>query len=113
MNKSPTKFSSGQEMYDFLYDDRDLYNPQEEIYVYRYNSAGSINVYTGIDPSYAEELDKGDEYWAAYLGWHGSSIYDNLDYKKEINNTCDDVTDDALAWCESMYKIDGWLDVTK
>lgn len=77
-------FNSGQKMYDFIESGGDLYSPSIETYVFVYNEEGSICVYTGIDSEYAKELDSGDEYWGAYLGWRGSAIYDTTEYKKRV-----------------------------
>lgn len=105
-------FASGQEMYDFITKeevgyDGDLYNGELEQYVFLYNGTGSICVYSGIDREEATELAKkvrehGD-YWAAFLGWQGSAIYDTPDYE---NNPPE--TNEALEWCEGCFNHPAW-----
>ena len=91
------KFNNANEMYEYIKDGNDLWNPDKSIYVFVYNDNGSICVYDNITSELAKSLDKGEEYWGAYLGWQGSSIYDG---------------EDVLRWCEYMYDTE-WVDVTK
>lgn len=110
--KKPISFASGQEMYDYITTpasglEYDLYNSELELYVFLYNDTGSICVYSGIDRAEATELAKkgrehGD-YWAAFLGWKGSAIYDTPDYE---NNPPE--TNEALWWCEGMFDHPAW-----
>ena len=110
--KKTISFASGQEMYDFITKeesgyDGDLYNSELEKYVFLYNGTGSICVYSGIDREEATDLAKkgreAGDYWAAFLGWQGSAIYDTPDYE---NNPPE--TNEALEWCEGMYDHPAW-----
>ena len=110
--KKTISFASGQEMYDYITTpasglEYDLYNSELELYVFLYNDTGSICVYSGIDRAEATELAKkgrehGD-YWAAFLGWKGSAIYDTPNYE---NNP--PATNEALEWCEGCFNHSAW-----
>jgi len=110
--KKTVSFASGQEMYDFITKeesgyDGDLYNSELEQYVFLYNGTGSICVYSGIDREEATDLAKkgreAGDYWAAFLGWQGSAIYDTPDYDYNPPET-----NEALEWCEEMFDQPGW-----
>ena len=111
------KFSNGQEMYECITSGTDLWDG-ESTYVFVYNDYDSICVYNNIYPDEARELERltgGEEYWGAYLGWHGSAIYDSKAYyeqKKDYNaDALSDVIDEAVGWCNDHYEGD-WIDVS-
>lgn len=103
-------FASAQAMYDFITDEShngDLYNSELQKYVFLYNATGSICVYSGIDREDAKELAKksaaADDYWAAFLGHHGSAIYDTPDY--DYNPP---VVNEAVEWCAEYFTHPAW-----
>lgn len=101
------KFNSAKEILKFINDNHDLYSPKAEIYVFRYNEAGSIATYH-ISPEKATELsnkvrNSNDEYWGAFLGT-GGSIWDDTScehYKEGITTN--------LEHCEELMKYDDWV----
>ena len=101
------KFDSPEEMLETIQSGTDLYNSENELYVFGYNDAGSICVYDNIDEEQAAELKTKEEYWGAYLGWRGSAIYD--DPSHECNT---DGVPENLNWCEAHYDLE-WEDVTQ
>lgn len=110
--KKILSFGSGREMYDYITTpaiglEYDLYNSELEQYAFLYNDTGSICVYSGIDREEATELAKkgrahGD-YWAAFLGWKGSAIYDTPAYEANPPET-----NEALEWCEGCFHHPSW-----
>lgn len=105
------KFNNSKELLAYIVnDERDLYSPSKEVYVFSYNSLGSICVYTDIDEDEAKELDSHGEYWGAYLG-AGGRIYDSEEYARE-HGYVDDVFLN-IDWCNRMSDVDDWIDVTK
>lgn len=100
------EFKSGKEMLDLLQTDTDLYNLQTGDYVFRYNEAGSIAVYS-LSLKEAEQLqakaEAEDEYWGAYLGF-GGSIYDVPESDFYSNKQAS-----ALDYCSEMYDEGEWI----
>lgn len=81
-------FANGQEMYDCL-QHGDLYNEEQEMYVFLYNEDGAVCSYS-ISPEDAAVLEKkayeANEYWGAFLGVGGY------------------IHDDPLSFCADSYK---------
>lgn len=100
-------FKNGREMLNEL-ESSDLYNAEKELYVFSYNSAGSIAVYH-ITNEKAEELRKDSkeygEYWGGLLG-PGGCIWDDPSYDgfEEGHYT-------NLDWCNDNYSGE-WEDVS-
>lgn len=111
-NKRNVRFSNAEEMLEYIQKENDLYSPSTEQYVFVYNDHGSLCWYSRITIEQAKELDKGDEYWGAYLGWYGSEICDTDDYLREVQGV-ENPENEALISCMSEYMITDWLDVTK
>lgn len=92
------KFNSGKEMYDYLLDGNDLYEPQLGIYVFLYNDAGALCTYN-LSKLQAAELNKevreNGEYWGAYLGRGGKIL--------------DDEPDASYRFCDLYYNRN-WID---
>lgn len=95
-------FVNGKAMLENILNGADLYNREKEIYVFRYNDAGSIAYYY-IDNEEAEELAKlkeesEEEYWGAFLGVGGWIIDDpeceSYEEGEETN----------LDWCNDNYE---------
>ena len=100
------KFTTAQEMLEFIQDGNDLWSQSAETYVFVYNDAGSICIYS-INKEKAKQLasdaKKYDEYWGAFLGI-GGSIYDDPSYE--------DYTEDQMSnldLCEELYLIEDWV----
>lgn len=100
------KFTTAQEMLEFIQDGNDLWSQSAETYVFVYNGAGSICIYS-INKEKAKQLasdaKKYDEYWSAFLGI-GGSIYDDPSYE--------DYTEDQMSnldLCEELYLIEDWV----
>ena len=95
------KFKNGDEMLSILRDATDLYNAEEEKYVFLYNDCSSIAVYD-ISNEEADELRKlsaeNGEYWGAMLG-PGGRIYDDPSYEDYDENLCSN-----LNWCNDNHK---------
>ncbi len=104
------KFSSAQDMLSYLQDDNYLYNSKTGDYVFRYNSAGSIAVYSAIRQERATQLamqaEEQGECWSALLG-PGGSIYDDPSYE-----AFDPALTSNLQWCKDHYLEDGWVDTS-
>ena len=99
-------FNSAREMLDYIQEGNDLYNPNDESYVFLYNGYGSIAEY-GISKEHAKELAKqakeNDEYWGAFLGPHGYIFDDpSCDFFEEGDTS-------NLDWCEDHYQLEGWM----
>lgn len=88
------KFDSEQAFIEYIQSGKDLYSPSLELYLFAYNEDGAICAYT-VTEEKAQELNKQEEYWGAYLG-AGGNIYDNV-----------------KGSFENEYKVDDWIDVTK
>lgn len=103
------KFNNAQEMCNYVINEcRDLYCKEKELYVFLYNEAGSIAVYS-IDEKQAKELqqqsEKYHDYWGAFLG-PGGEIYDDPtyeDFNPELPSNLD--------WFKENYQGE-WRDVT-
>lgn len=71
-------FQSGADFYDAI-ENSDLYSEEKCLYVFLYNDAGAVCVYS-IQKEEAEYLEvkakEHDEYWGAFLGI-GGEIYDD------------------------------------
>lgn len=102
-------FDSPEEMFDWIYDNRDLYNLETGDYVFRYSEAGSFAVYK-LPLEKAEELEKeateSNEYWGGFLGI-GGIIYDDpsSDFYRNIDES-------NFDYCKMMFSIGTWIDVT-
>lgn len=113
------KFNSAKEMYQYLCNvgnERDIWSPKNNLYIFAYNVYGSICTYDNIDENKAKELDAEEEYWGAYLGWCGSHIYDTEEYMREVEHLSEKEIADkytAMDFCEAFYSVDDWKDVTK
>ena len=118
------KFANGNEMYDYLrcngdYIGRDLYSKSLGIYVFEYNDAGALCIYS-LDPEQVVELVKDSkeigEYWAAFLGWKGSAILDDSDYDDDEHRYSDDekmrnlYLRPSLEFCDETYMVEDWMD---
>lgn len=93
------KFNTAKEMLEYIRESNGLYNVKTHEYVFEYNAEGSICVYslsTEEATSVSKLAHEHDDYWGAFLGWHGSAIYDNPD---------------NIDWCKDNYAIDGWIDI--
>lgn len=103
MNQESMKFYSGAEMYNYLINNGDLYNPNLEIYVFLYNDAEALCIYR-ITPEEAEKLDRESretgEYWSAFLGAGGQIL--------DIPETGGILP--SIEFCEKNHKADGWVD---
>ncbi len=90
-------FQSAKEFISALVDeDKDLYNPLLNKYLFHYSEAGAVAQYF-ITPRNARNLAResalSGEYWGAFLGF-GGSIYEGADLE-------------YLA--EELYKEKGWM----
>ena len=105
------RFSSGEEMYDYISAGNDLYCEDNGIYVFSYNESGSICVYYNIDTGKAAELvelsREDDEYWGSCLGTSANQIFDSAEYMKETSQLSE-CEDEALSWCNEQYRHD-WI----
>jgi len=92
------KFNSGKEMYDYLLNGNDLYEPQLGIYVFLYNDDGALCTYN-LSKLQAAELNKevreNGDYWGAYLGRGGKIL--------------DDEPDASYRFCDLYYNRN-WID---
>lgn len=91
------RFSSGKEMLEKIQHNGDFYSKEKEIYVFCYNSAGSI-AYYDISNEEAEAFKEIGDYWSGYLGFGGSicddpshELYEEGDYSN-------------LDWCNDNYE---------
>ena len=97
------RFNNGREMLDLLEKDIDLYSPEAETYVFRYNEAGSIAYYS-LDKNEARELavkaKEDGEYWGGLLG-PGGYIVDSEEYEyyQEGDET-------PLDWCNASIDVE-------
>ena len=118
------KFKDGDEMYDYLvcngdYVGRDLYSKKLGIYVFEYNDAGALCIYS-LDPEQVVELIKDSketgDYWAGFLGWQGSEILDESDYDDDEHRYSEDwelrelYLKPSLDFCDNTYMVDDWMD---
>lgn len=91
------KFNSGKEMYDYLLNGNDLYEPQLGIYVFLYDDACTLCTYN-LSRLQAAELNKevrenGDS-WKTYLGEGGRIL--------------DDESDASYHFCDLYYR-QNWI----
>lgn len=111
------KFNSGMEMYEYVHEGNDLYSKSLGTYVFDYNDAGALCLYTLSSEEFAEAIrdsKENGEYWGAHLGWKGSAILDDEDYDDyryvedwELNKL---YLAPSLEFCEETFNIDDWLD---
>ena len=91
-------FKNGQEMYDYILADNDIYCPSARAYVFHYNEDGAICEYS-IDLSEAVKLEndsrESGEYWGAFLGWGGGIIDPDANYS-------------PIDYCNGTYS-EGWI----
>ena len=112
------KFKNGREMYDYLLG-RDLYSKSLGIYVFEYNDAHALCTYT-LYPEDVVEIIKNNkehkDYWAAFLGWKGSSILDDTDYNdNEYRYSEDEAMRNlylrpSIEFCNETYMVEDWMD---
>ncbi len=93
------KFKSADEMYHaIVQNDVDLYNPENNLFVFHYDENGSIATYDVL-PKEAVELEtasrenQADETWSSQLG-AGGYIYEKAE---------------AVEFCRDNYDKDGWM----
>ena len=109
------QFQSWNEMFDYITNGNDLYNPALEIYIFVYNDANALCTYT-IDTKKATELrnkahsDK--NHWSAYLSL-GGNILENVDY--DVYKYANDENKRKLylqpsyAFCQKFWNNDAWV----
>ena len=102
-------FRNATEMMEAL-QNRDLYSPTLELYIFAYNDIGSICCYN-ISPSEAATLERKSreqqgEYWGAFLG-PGGSIYDAPEH--ELFNPENGISN--LEFCKNLFSED-WIYTT-
>ena len=108
-DKKVIKFNTPYEMFDYVYNNCDLYNLETGDYVFRYSEAGSFAVYN-LSIEEAERLEQMatecNEYWGGMLGV-GGYIYDDVtsDFYKKGDET-------NMSYCKEVYNQGVWLDVT-
>ena len=102
------KFKNEKEMYDFLMKDKDLYSPEKELYIFRYNQEGSL-CYYGIENAKAVQLAKMQretgEYWGAELGAGGHII--DPEIASDVGYTRSGIT--PLQWLKTEYQGDWYV----
>lgn len=112
------KFSSANEMLDYVQDNNDIWSPELEFYVFLYSEYGSICYYR-IDKEEAIELEQlakkrePKEYWAAFLGV-GGRICDTIEWYENAKRSGMDINseqidDYALLFCEETFRSE-WID---
>ena len=113
------KFNSGLEMYNYIHDGNDLYSKSLGIYIFDYNDAGALCMYTLYPEDVVElikDAEKYDEYWGAFLGWYGSAILEEGKYDDDEHRYSEDENMRALYlkpsldFCDETYMVDDWLD---
>lgn len=111
------KFNNWQEMYDYLTAGNDLYNTKTGDYVFEYNDANALCVYS-LDEDEAKKLSKkaleNNEYWGAFLGT-GGSILEASDYNDDKYRYSKDRDMKALYlkpsfdYCKEMFINNSWI----
>ena len=113
------KFKNGNEMYNYLCSGRDLYSKSLDTYVFEYNDAHALCIYTLQPEDFAEVVEKSKEsgeYWGAHLGWYGSAILDEPDYDDDEHRYNKDEAmrnlylRPSLDFCEEVYMVEDWMD---
>jgi hypothetical protein len=113
------KFNSGLEMYNYICKGNDLYSKSLGIYVFVYNDAGALCTYNLRAEELAEAVEKAkehNEYWSAFLGWHGSAILDEYEYDDDEHRYSEDwelnklYLKPSLDFCDETYMADDWAD---
>lgn len=113
------KFSTSKEMYNYIADGNDLYNPAEELYVFVYNDAGALCSYRITEKeamALRKESKETKESWSAFLGT-GGTVYDNPDfealrYDKKASNRALYLSP-SYDLCEKLYRSECWVNVSK
>lgn len=108
------KFNTWGEMYAYIVEGNDLYNPNLGIYVFEYNGFSALCRYD-IDEDEAKELsqlsrDNGD-YWAAFLGV-GGKILDDMEYRNGDKVKGEEIylyLKPSYDFCKEYYAEDGWI----
>lgn len=114
MEKNYLKFTNGQEMYDYISSYGELYNEKHELYIFEYNDAGVLCVYSGITKEQVDELaplarENGD-LWSAFLGAGGSILEDSSLYEKRYDpNFSELYLKPSFDCCDQACCLDGWL----
>ena len=113
------KFFNGAEMYEYVCSGNDLYSKSLRTYVFVYNDAGALCVYT-LEPEEIVELielgKKNSEYWGAFLGWKGSEVLDEAEFDNEEYRYSDDENKrrlylgPSLEFCDVYFCAEDWLD---
>lgn len=107
------KFKTWEEMYRYLENEGDLYNPLLELYVFLYNEAGALCTYN-ISEEKAMELSvkskKYNEDWSAFLSV-GGNILDNDDFDREHKR--DSYLELSYEFCKKHFNKDGWSDTKR
>ena len=113
------KFSSGKEMYDYICSGKDLYSKSLRTYVFVYNDAGALCLYT-LELENVLELitlsKENNEYWGAFLGWKGSEVLDEAEFDNEEYRYSDDwekqklYLKPSLDFCNMYYQTEDWID---
>lgn len=110
-DKRKVIFKCQEDMLNYISNSNDLYNLETGDYVFKYNDvgSGSFCVYN-LPINSAENLEKRaveqGEYWGGMLG-PGGCIYDDTSH--EIWEEGDATN---LDYCEEVYNIGTWIDVT-
>ena len=113
------KFSSGKEMYDMIVSGTDLYNENEEIYVFAYNDAGALcYYYLNRDEAtkISRQANESNDYWGAFLGF-GGNILDVMEYDEyrysDLESERRLYLEPSFDFCEECFTCDGWYDTAK
>ena len=91
------RFYSGEEMYEWMNGNGDLYDPEKSLYAFSYNDAGAVATYRvsrAQAKDLAEKSDLDGDHWSAYLGPGGQ------------------VFDEGLEWCRQNYK-GNWISTSE
>ena len=99
------KFESAMNMYHYIKNGNDLYNPKLGIYVFIYNDRGALCYYK-IDPSFAKELCKTTDNWSELLG-PGGYILDDESGTEEQSLT------PSYDFCKQYFALSGWINTSE
>ena len=97
------KFSSAQQMYEYVSDGHDLYSKSLGVYLFSYNDRGALCYYYLSDEEAGElarQKEKG-EYWGAYLGCGGYILDD--EYGDQF------YLDPSWNFCRQYFRIKDWM----